>query len=759
MKKRKANFIIMLSLALGCVAVAYVVAMPLGICAMAAAVPIIYLAYKPLIPTPAPIWFLYNNHIKPKFCKKAAPSPRVTPGGFQEPKYDICQADFYVAIHGCDENDGSANAPFATFERAKQAVRELDKNGKTSVTVGVYAGEYALEQLVFEELDGGSENCPVIYKACGGQVILNGGIRLDSADFTEVTDKKIISRLSAAAHDKVRVLNLSAYGLTKTDIGKIYTMGTYHTAENYDGDWIGPQFCELYVDGKRQTIARWPNSDFARTGKVIFSYGGSESEQTGTFSPEWKHTRNPKSDIFQVDKETAEHIASWKTFEDVWMFGYWMYDWADASTPIGRFEPQKRALSPKFVSKWGVRKGAPYYFFNILEELDTEGEWYIDRNAMKLYLYPPKDFDAADVYLSVTKNSILDIRASHITFDGFTMQGTRADAVTAEGDGIVICNCDIKNVAGNAIVIKGHGNRVENCHISHVGKAGVLMDGGDREALIPGESVVENCLIHSWSEIYKTYCPAVQLNGVGNICRYNEMYHSPHEVIWYHGNDHLIECNHIHHACLLTRDGGAIYGGKNWSYYGCVVRGNVIHDLGSPYYTASAIYMDDGMSGQTICDNLMVNIPGIAIQLGGGRDLVVKNNTIINCTNTPISYDNRVREGALFGTWFHYCSEPGGLMWRQLRKTAYRSNVWQKHYPQMAAFVEDFDCSDDPRFVPNPGCSVVTDNVTVDAGPLHSHMICAEARKYGTIDNNPICPMRKLKVLFPDAWQGQYTKE
>ncbi len=567
MQKRKTRFIIALIAILAAVAGAFFLSVPMGIAALIAAVPVVYLFYKPMIPTPAPIWFLYNNHIKPKLCKKAAPSPKAELCGYREPEFEEFEADFYISTQGKDENVGSENAPFATFERAKRAVREMNKTGKSSVTVAVCAGEYAVDQIVFSESDGGTENCPVIYRAHGGEVVLNGGFDLPAHAFERVTDEKIGRRLTPKAREQVRVADLKELGLTKEQIGVIHVFGSFHLADRYDGDWVGPLHCELYVDDKRQSLARYPNGEeYLETDQPITFVGGSESDQTGIFDPEFSKLRNPTGDLYEVNEKLAKRISTWETLEDVWMFGYWMYDWADSSTPIGSFDPEKRTLAPKFLSQWGARKGAPYYFFNVLEELDAPGEWYLDRKELKLYLYPEGDLDGKDIFLSVTQKSILDIQgASHMIFDGFTVKGTRGDAVTIDADHITVCNCTIKNIAGNAAVINGSGNRVQNCHITHTGKGGILMDGGDQVTLTPGGSIVENCLIHSWSEIYKTYCPAVRLDGVGNICRRNEMYDSPHEVIWYHGNDHLIEYNHIHHACKLTKDGGAIYPGKNWS--------------------------------------------------------------------------------------------------------------------------------------------------------------------------------------------------
>ena len=64
-----------------CVAAAFCASVTLGIAALIIAIPVVYLFYKPLVPTPAPLWFLYNNHIKPRLCK-SVPSPKVKLGGY-----------------------------------------------------------------------------------------------------------------------------------------------------------------------------------------------------------------------------------------------------------------------------------------------------------------------------------------------------------------------------------------------------------------------------------------------------------------------------------------------------------------------------------------------------------------------------------------------------------------------------------------------------------------------------------------------------
>jgi len=45
--------------------------------------------------------------------------------------------DFYVSPDGNDNNSGKENAPFATLDRARLAVRELKKTKQGDISVGL----------------------------------------------------------------------------------------------------------------------------------------------------------------------------------------------------------------------------------------------------------------------------------------------------------------------------------------------------------------------------------------------------------------------------------------------------------------------------------------------------------------------------------------------------------------------------------------------------------------------------------------------
>ena len=670
----------------------------------------------------------------------------------------MIDGDFYVSTKGNDLNSGTKDAPFLTIKKAVEAVRNTDKINKKGITVCIEAGEYRVSSLEFTKEDSGTAECPITYCAYNGDVVLNGGVTISTDDFSSVIDYPEISeRLTPEAQKNVVVVDLTKapYSLTKEDWGKVYAIGSYHTAGSYDGDYTGELYCELFVNDKRQSLARYPDSDFLHTEEVVKTGLGKESDGSLTEVKGWEKIRNPKSDVYRVNQELAHRIAGWKTLDDVWMFGYWKYDWADASSPIGSFNAQTGEISPEFVSLFGTKTDAPYYFFNVLEELTTEGEWYLDRENGLLCLWKPENIEESQIDLSLSLEPIINAEADYLTFDGITVKGTRADAVVIAGDNNTVQNCLIKNIAGNAIVMSGSNNLAYNNEITHTGKGGIILDGGDTAALTPGNNKADNNYIHDWSEIYQTYQPAVTLLGVGNVCSHNEMANSPHEAITYKGNNHIIEYNNIHDVCLLSDDAGAIYSGRSWVWYGNIIRYNCIYNVGSGEHKPDGIYLDDALSGQHIYGNLLINIPRNAIHIGGGRDNIVKNNIIVNSGENAIYFDERARDGALNNGWFTHAYIGSGDMWDSLYDSPWQSEIWQNAFPEYRTMTDDISQSETSSYIPNPA-STVKENLIFnkyrEIGDIYS-----SARRFSDISDNEVYSLDKTEEIFVDINSGNYN--
>ncbi|MBQ7638967.1 MAG: right-handed parallel beta-helix repeat-containing protein [Clostridia bacterium] len=702
---------------------------------------------------PSQLPYIYKNCYK----KAAAPVAGKEIGPVKRKLAD--GADFYVSPDGNDENDGSFGSPFKTVERARDAVRALDKAGKTGVTVALRAGEYRVSSLVFTADDSGTRECPVTYCAYGdGETVLNGGVTLPRERFSSVTDAETLARRSPDAQKNVLSVDLSALGITAEQYGKLYAIGSYSQAGKYDGDWVGGIYCELFIDDKRQTISRYPNgTEYLYSGDVVREGQGRESADA-SLKEGYDELRNPEPDVYRLDKALSERIRTWKTLEGVWMFGYPRYDWADCSSPIGEVDHENLTISPMFVSGYGAKKDAPFYFYNVFEELDAPGEWYLDRDGGVLFFYPPEGFnESSSVELSLSTDNIIKAEADNLTFDGFTVKCTRGDAVSIAGNGNTVKNCLIKNVAGNALLVTGYNNLIVDNEITRTGKGGVILDGGDRETLKHSNNRAENNLVHDWSEIYETYQPAFTLNGVGNICSHNEMYNSPHEAVTYSGNDHLIEYNIIHDVNLKTDDGGAIYSGRRWDWYGTVIRYNLIYDLGADGHKPVGIYMDDAIAGQTIYGNIIINAPNFGLQLGGGPDLIAHDNIVVN-SYEPVSFDARALSG-LSGdenSSFYQEYKEGGRIWQLLFDSPWQSEVWQNAYPQYSHYSDDFSDPENPDFVLNPSRGEVKHNLLISAqGKIGS--VADEVYKYSDISDNALFKLTELKKIFVDPENGDYT--
>ena len=256
---------------------------------------------------------------------------------------------------------------------------------------------------------------------------------------------------------------------------------------------------------------------------------------------------------------------------------------------MGAIDTAARTLTTAEPYRYGGDRGMSteqeiiYYAFNLLEEIDRPGEWYLDRGSGILYLYPPADPGEATVEIGmlsapmVAMNGTRDVRMEGLTFDltrgnGLLIRDSRC---------CVIAGCTISRMAGNGIAIAGGGeNGILGCDIRTIGRRATEVIGGDRETLTPGGHFVENCRIHSFGRIDRTYTPAVQLEGVGNRVAHNLMYDGPSSAMRIEGNDHVIEFNDVHSVVRESDDQGAMELFLNATYRGVVFRHNRFRNVG-----------------------------------------------------------------------------------------------------------------------------------------------------------------------------------
>lgn len=604
-----------------------------------------------------------------------------------------------------------------SIKDAQYKARKL-KNATVIVEKGVYR-----ESLEFDERDSGTTYI-------GEDAVLTGGLEVQYSETKEIPEE-IKARLSPEAAEKVRCIDLTAYGYTKDDWGEVYPIGSYNTARHYPNAKLGVNI-EVFSGGKRMNLARYPDSGYTKLSGVL-----DQGEPTGYYC---KEVKERFGGIYKISEEVNERAKKWRTPETAWMFGYFSNDWSDASTPI-KVDTEKGIAYPRYVavSQKGCKDDADVYYYNVLEELDCPGEYFLDRDTGMLFVYPFAEGDIIEVSLS-EKPVISVNHAENITVKGFTVKCTRADGVRIKGNGCFLDSLTVLNVTENGIVVDGYRNTVNDCDISRTGRGGIILNGGDRITLTHAENNAVNNYIHHFSEVYQTYQAGVALYGVGNTCAHNEISFTPHLAILYSGNDHLIEYNNIHDAVLYSSDAGAIYAGKDWAGYGTVIRYNILRNIGKDDLRPDGIYWDDALCGQTAYGNILINVLKHSFLIGGGRDNTVKNNLIISDGETSISYDQRAYDGFFCDGWYNHVrskDDPdNNQMWRSLAVVPYTSKIWTEKYPNLADFETDFNNAHDPRFPVYPVGAVVENNIIVRS--LNDGMAISEqVRKYGNIGNNP----------------------
>ena len=509
----------------------------------------------------------------------------------------------YVSPAGSDAAAGTKDAPFASLDRARDEIRALKQAGKLqgSATVELLPGTYQLSkpfELTAEDSGSGIAR-PVTYRAQrNAQVRLIGGKIVDN--FRPVTDPEALKRLDESVRGKVLQADLKALGIT--DFG----------AANAGG-------LEVFCDDVPMNIARWPNEGFVKIADVLpvdpVNVRGTKGDKGGKF-------------LYDGDRPQR-----WTNEKDLWLHGYWFWDWADSSQKVEKLDTERKVMELAAPQHgYGYRKGQWYYAFNALPELDAPGEWYLDRESGILYFLPPAALKPGSVVVSVAQNLVTMKNASNVTLRGLTLEACRGTAVSASGvNNVEIVGCTVRNVGMNAIDMEGKNSGVVGCDVYNTGKAGISISGGDRKTLTGAGMYADNNHVHDVGRIFRMYCGGINVNGVGNRVSHNLIDNSPHTAIFFGGNDNVMEFNEIHSVCYESNDAGAIYSGRDWTQRGNIIRNNYLHDIsGFEGRGCVGVYLDDMYCGTTIQGNLFYKVTNAAF-IGGGRDCLIDNNTFAYC--------------------------------------------------------------------------------------------------------------------------------
>jgi len=530
-------------------------------------------------------------------------------------------ASLHVAPDGDDAHPGSADAPFASLERARDAVRALKERAEWppgGVTVWIHEGVYPRSSSFgLVDADSGTEEAPVVYRAATGEMaaLVVGGVEIPASAFEAVTDAAAIDRIDAAARAHVVFAGLDALGVREC--------GAFPDAFREP-----PALPELFYNNTRMTLARWPNGDWAEVKRIV---------ESGP-AP-WRRHASDQPGTIEYD---GDRPARWLRAPAVWLHGYWCFDWCAETIRIKAIDPDARHISFVQAHCYGLGSGNPgprrFYATNLLEELDQPGEYYLDSKSSRLYFWPPGPLDDATIVLSTLADPVITVNdACFVTLQGLTVAACAGNGIEIHaGRACQIAACHVFNTGHNGIVVDGgRDHTVVACDIHDTGTAGLRLSGGDRKTLTPSGHQALNNHLFRVSRRQRTHANHVHLAGVGIRLAHNLIHHAPHQAIGLAGNDHVIEFNEIHHTGMETDDCGACYMGRNPSERGSVLRYNFWHHIGSTRAHGScAVYFDDGAGGQTVFGNVFHRAAGGhfgAVFSHGGHDNTVNNNVFVEC--------------------------------------------------------------------------------------------------------------------------------
>lgn len=580
-------------------------------------------------------------------------------------------ADLFVATNGKANAAGTMEDPFGTLEAARDAARSMKEK---RVNVWLRGGIYALSKTFeLNEQDSRTSVTPLAFRAWADEnVTLLGGKVVNN--WKEVTDEAILNQLPENARPNVLVAKLNDLGI-------------------HDYGWIGYYALELFFNGKPMTIARWPNEKYSQI------EGLPEGNKIGEI------------------KLSEKRIQNWTNEKNARAHGFWFYDWYDEDQKITKIKSNSFLLAEPY-SKYGYKEQQPFYVYNIFSELDTENEWYLDKDKGLLYFWPERSIDDKNLPMVSLINNIVEINnTNYIEFSGMTFEVARQNGFYIRNtEHFRINQSVIRNIQRHGINMTGSRyGEIINSDVYNIGETGILVWGGERTTLLAGENIVSNNHIYNFGRIKKSYHPGVYISGVGNTIANNNIHDSPHNAILFDGNDNMIEYNEIYNVCKESNDAGAIYTGKDWTMRGNVIRYNYLHDIvGLEEKGANGIYLDDLFSSATIKGNIFQNVK-YSVHVGSGRDNIIEENIFID--SGPAIW--------LDATGLGWRAKFESEMMAKLNTMPYKNELWTKKYPELTDILDKTPLA--------PEGNIVERNLLIRSD---LSMISNEAKDYITLKNN-----------------------
>ena len=245
---------------------------------------------------------------------------------------------------------------------------------------------------------------------------------------------------------------------------------------------------QLFVNGERQVLARYPNFD------------AGASRLNG----------------YAADAISPQRAARWQDPAGGFIHAIHSAEWGGLDYLITGKGPDGQLL---YEGGWQNNRPSgmhPQFRMveNIFEELDTAGEWFLDGKTSTLYFYPPAGLDLSSAVMETVRlRHLVEWRGSaeapvrFITLRGMvfrhaarTFMETREPLVRSDWTiyrggalfytGTEDCSLEdyfINQVGGNAVFVNNYNRRlrISGCHIARAGANGVAFVGDRNAARVP----------------------------------------------------------------------------------------------------------------------------------------------------------------------------------------------------------------------------------------------------------------------------------
>ncbi|HUT95380.1 MAG TPA: right-handed parallel beta-helix repeat-containing protein [Thermoguttaceae bacterium] len=535
------------------------------------------------------------------------------------------EAVFYVSPGGNDQWSGKlpepnadrTDGPFASIDRAHQAVRELRRAGGAPVPITVrIGGVHRLKgPIVITPEESGTAECPTTYTAYPGEKPVFSGGRVIAS--------------------------------WQKDDGPLWRA---ELPQVKAGEWY---FRQLFVDGRRATRARAPNDGYFRVTGLV-------DEPPGVA---W----NVGVDKFRFQKGD---IRPWEDLGNVEVVVF--HSWNTSRVRIASVDEKEGVVTftgPTIFRPLAWDPDQRYYVENARELLDEPGEWYLDGPSGTLLYWPlpGEDLTRAEVVAPVLSELVRFEGSAdegrfvdHVHLTGLSLEhadwtlgpkgyGDPQAAVTIPAavmaDGARHCRlqrCEVARVGGYGIWFRRgcKDNRIVENHVHDLGAGGVRIGEPKMAATDVAESsrnLISSNYLHDGGHVYPAGVGFWLAQSSDNTISHNEIHsfnYSGMSIGW-NWNDaptrtlrNTIEYNHVHHVVRgILSDAGGIY--TLGTQTGTVIRNNVFHDVW-PYMGRPAmawgIYFDAGSNGLVAENNVVYHTLTGGIMNTGTPGKVIRNN-------------------------------------------------------------------------------------------------------------------------------------